>query len=42
MYNEPMKQHYAYLVIDCTSQYPSEIEVCADIFPRQLTYTFDL
>ena len=27
MYDEHMKQHYAYLVIDCTPQYPSEIEV---------------
>ena len=42
MYNEHMKQRYAYLVIDCIPQYPSEIKVCADIFPGQLTYTFDI
>ena len=42
MYDEHMKQCYAYLVIDCTPQYPSEIKVCTDIFPRQLTYTFDI
>ena len=27
-----MKQHYGYLVIDFTPQYPSEIKVHADIF----------
>ena len=32
MYKEHMKQHYGYLVIDCTPQYPSEIKVHADIF----------
>ena len=37
MNDEHMKQCYGYLVIDCTPQYPSEIKVCADIFPRQLT-----
>ena len=42
MYNEHMKQHYGYLVIDCTPQYPSEIKVRANIFPGQLTYTFDI
>ena len=42
MYNEHMKQCYAYLVIDCTPQYPSKIKVCTDIFPGQLTYTFDI
>ena len=36
MYDEHMKQHYAYLVIDCTPQYPSKIKVRADIFPGQL------
>ena len=35
-------QRYAYLVIDCTPQYPTEIKVRADIFPGQLTYTFDI
>ena len=42
MYDEHMKQQYGYLVIDCTPQYPSEIKVHADIFPGQLTYTFDI
>ena len=42
MYDEHMKQCYAYLVIDCTPQYPSEIKVHADIFQGQLTYTFDI
>ena len=42
MYDEHMIQHYAYLVIDCTPQYPSKIKVHADIFPGQLTYTFDI
>ena len=42
MYDEHMKQHYGYLVIDCTPQYHSEIKVHADIFPGQLTYTFDI
>ena len=37
-----MKQCYAYLVIDCTPQYPSEIKVRADFFPGQLSYTFDI
>ena len=35
MYDEHMNQCYAYLVIDCTPQYPPEIKVCADIFPDQ-------
>ena len=42
MYDEHMKLRYAYLVIDCTPQYPTEIKVRADIFPGQLTYTFDI
>ena len=42
MYDEHMKQRYGYLVIDCTPQYHSEIKVHADIFPGQLTYTFDI
>ena len=42
MYNEHIKQCYAYLVIDCRPQHPSKIKVCADIFPGQLTYTFDI
>ena len=42
MYDEHMKQHYGYLVIDCTPQYSSKIKVRADIFPEQLTYTFDI
>ena len=42
MYDEHVKQRYAYLVIDCTPQYPSKIKVCTDIFPGQLTYTFDI
>ena len=37
MHDEHMKQCYAYLVIDCTPQCPSEIKACADIFPGQLT-----
>ena len=40
MYDEHMKQRYAYIVIDCIPQYPSKIKVRADIFPGQLTYTF--
>ena len=42
MYDEHIKQCYGYLVIDCTPQYLPEIKVCADIFPGQLTYTFDI
>ena len=42
MYDEHMKQCYGYLVIDCTPQYPFKIKVCADIFPGQLTCTFDM
>ena len=42
MYDEHMKQHYAYLVIDSTPQYPTEIKVRADIFPGKLIYTFDI
>ena len=38
MYDEHMKQSYAYLVIDCAPQYPSKIKVHTDIFPGQLTY----
>ena len=42
MYDEHMKQCHAYLVRDCTPQYTSKIKVHADIFPGQLTYTFDI
>ena len=42
MHDEYMKQCYGYLVIDCTPQYPSESKVCVDIFPGQLTCTFDI
>ena len=42
MYDEHMEQCYPYLVIDCTPQYPSKIKVRADIFPGQLTYTFNI
>ena len=42
MYNKHMKLHYGYLVTDCTPQYPSKIKVHTDIFPDQLTYTFDI
>ena len=42
MYDKHMKQRYGYLVIYCIPQYPSEIKVRADIFPGQLTYTFDI
>ena len=41
-HSKTKKKCYAYLVIDCTPQYPSGIKVCTDIFPGQLTYSFNI
>ena len=32
MYNEHMKQHNAYLVIDCTPQHPSKLKYALIFF----------
>lgn len=41
-YDEEMKKRYSYLVIDCTPDHPQEIKVRANIFPGEITYTFDI
>lgn len=42
VYDDEMKKRYAYLVIDCTPDRPSEIKVRTNIFPGETTYTFDI
>ena len=42
VYDEHMKNRFAYLAIDCTPQFPPEMKVCANIFPGKVTYTFDI
>ena len=42
IYDEHMKNRFAYLTIDCTSQFLPEIKVQANIFPGKVTYTFDI
>ena len=41
VYNEHMKNQFAYLAINCTPQFPPEIKVYASIFLAKVTYTFD-
>lgn len=42
VYDEHMMNKYAYLVIDCTPDIPSALKVRSDIFPGQMTCTFDI
>ena len=42
VYDEHMKNPFAYLAIDCTPQFSPEMKVCANIFPGEVTYTFDI
>lgn len=42
VYDEHMKNTYAYLVIDCTPDHPSDIKVRTNIFPGETTITFDI
>ena len=42
IYDEHMKNRFVYLAIDCTPQFLPEIKVCANIFPGEVTYTFDI
>lgn len=42
VYDNEMKKKYAYLVIDCTPNHPQEIKVRTDIFPGEITCTFDI
>ena len=42
VYDQHMVNKYAYLVIDCTPHVPREIKVRANVFPGELTYTFDI
>ena len=42
VYDKHMKNQFAYLTIDCTPQFPPKNKVCANIFPGEVTYTFDI
>ena len=42
VYDKHMKNPFTYLAIDRTPQYPPEMKVCANIFPGEATYTFDI
>ena len=42
VYEEHMKNPFTYLAINCTPQYPPEMKVRANIFPGEVTYTFDI
>ena len=42
VYDEHMKNRFAYPATDCTPQFPPKIKVRANIFPGKVTYTFDI
>ena len=41
-YDECMSHPYSFMVIDCTLKMPCELKVCTNIFPGEITYTWDL
>ena len=42
VYDECMSHPYSYMVIDCTLKMPHELKVHTNIFPGEITYTWDL
>ena len=42
VYEEEMTYEFAYLVIDCTPSHPPQIKVRKNIFPGELTMTYDI
>lgn len=42
VYDQHMNYEYCYLVVDCTPSHPREIKVRSEIFPGEVTYTFDI
>lgn len=42
VYDDHMNDKYAYLVIDCTPDMPRSVKVRTNIFPGEMTCTFDI
>ena len=42
VYETHMNYEYSYLVVDCTPSHPREMKVRANVFPGELTYTYDI
>ena len=42
VYEKNMNYEYCYLVIDCTPSHPREMKVRSNIFPGELTHTYDI
>lgn len=42
VYDEHMMDKYAYIVIDCTPDIPQSIKVRSNIFPGEMTCTYDI
>ena len=42
VYYEHMSHSYSYMVINCTPKMPCELKVHTNIFPGEMTYTWDL
>lgn len=42
VYEREMKYEFSYLVVDCTPSHPRDIKVRMNIFPGEITYTYDI
>ena len=42
VYEKEMDYEFSYLVIDCTPCHPRDIKVRSNIFPGEITYTYDI
>lgn len=42
VYEKEMKYEFSYLVVDCTPSHPRDIKVRTNIFPGEITYTYDI
>lgn len=42
VYEQEMKYEFSYLVVDCTPSHPRDIKIRNNIFPGEITYTYDI
>lgn len=42
VYEQEMKYEFSYLVVDCTPSHPREIKIRNNIFPGEITYTYEI
>lgn len=42
VYETEMNYEFCYLVVDCTPSHPRQLKVRSNVFPGELTYTFDI